>query len=222
MRRQAARLYPINSIPDNHPGFPKNMNNDIFFNTQHSPIGSFASFTLGAKGAVGGLGLELGKPADQNVFIGIADENSITCLPFFQETTEDDSARFDVEAAAVQKRVVPRPWAEKDIRREFSAGSDTWSAGDLTFSIHTPVMPAPDPGKAVSNDLRLAYVPALTVELTVDNTRSKSERRAIFGFQGNDPVRGMPRERRSRMISRQAKSFGVHSVQERRGPLPAV
>jgi hypothetical protein len=167
------------------------MNTNIFFNTQHSPIGSFASFTLGAKGAVGGLGLELGKPADQNVFIGIADENSITCLPFFQETTEDDSARFDVEAAAVQKRVVPRPWAEKEIRREFSAGSDTWSAGDLTFSIHTPVMPAPEPGKAEVNDLRLAYVPALTVELTVDNTRSKSERRAIFGFQGNDPVRGM-------------------------------
>ena len=44
------------------------MNTNIFFNTQHSPIGSFASFTLGAKGAVGGLGLELGKPADQNVF----------------------------------------------------------------------------------------------------------------------------------------------------------
>ena len=167
------------------------MNTNIFFNTQHSPIGAFASFTLGAKGAVGGLGLELGKPADQNVFIGLADEDSITCLPFFQETTEDDSARFDVEAAAVQKRVVPRPWAEKEIRREFSAGSDTWSAGDLTFSIHTPVMPAPEPGKAEVNDLRLAYVPALTVELTLDNTRSKSERRAIFGFQGNDPVRGM-------------------------------
>jgi len=167
------------------------MNNDIFFNTQHSPIGAFASFTLGAKGAVGGLGLELGKPADQNVFIGIADESRITCLPFFQETTEDDSARFDVEAVALQKRVVPRPWADKDIQREFAAGSDTWRAGDLTFTIHTPVMPAPEPGQASDKDLRLAYAPALTVELTVDNTRSKSERRAIFGFQGNDPVRGM-------------------------------
>jgi len=53
------------------------MNSNIFFNAQHSPIGAFASFTLGSKGAKGGLGLELGKPADQNVFIGIADENSI-------------------------------------------------------------------------------------------------------------------------------------------------
>lgn len=50
----------------------------IYFNTQHSPIGAFASFTLEARGAVGGLGLELGKPADQNVFIGVADGNRIT------------------------------------------------------------------------------------------------------------------------------------------------
>jgi hypothetical protein len=166
------------------------MNTNIHFNAQHSPIGAFASFTLGAKGAKGGLGLELGKPADQNVFIGIADGESITCLPFFQETA-DDSARFDVEAVAALKRVVPRPWADNEIRREFAAGTDTWRAGDLAFSIHTPVMPAPEPGKASEKDLRLAYVPALTVELTVDNTRTKQDRLAIFGFQGNDPVRGM-------------------------------
>jgi len=166
------------------------MKKNIHFNTQHSPIGAFASFTLGSKGAKGGLGLELGKPADQNVFIGIADGESITCLPFFQETA-DDSARFDVEAGAVQKRVVPRSWPDRAIRREFSAGSDTWTAGDLTFAIHTPAMPAPEPGKASDKDLRLAYVPALTVELTVDSTRHKKDRLAIFGFQGNDPVRGM-------------------------------
>lgn len=167
------------------------MNKNIFFNTQHSPIGAFASFTLGAKGAVGGLGLELGKPADQNVFIGIADERSITCLPFFQETTEDDSARFDVEAEAVQKRIVPHAWGDTAIRREFSAGTDTWTAGDLKFTIHSPIMSAPEPGKAKESLLRMAYAPALAVELTVDNTKSKTERRAIFGFQGNDPVRGM-------------------------------
>ena len=73
------------------------MTSNIFFNAQHSPIGAFASFTLGSKGAKGGLGLELGKPADQNVFIGIADENNISCLPFFQETA-NDRANFDVEA----------------------------------------------------------------------------------------------------------------------------
>ncbi|HEY8967299.1 MAG TPA: glycoside hydrolase family 52 protein, partial [Candidatus Methylacidiphilales bacterium] len=55
-----------------------------FFNAQHSPIGAFASFTLGAKGAKGGLGLELGKPADQNIYIGVEEEGQpgrFACLP---------------------------------------------------------------------------------------------------------------------------------------------
>ena len=41
-----------------------------FFNAHHSPIGAFASFTLGFPGKNGGLGLELGRPAEQNVYIG--------------------------------------------------------------------------------------------------------------------------------------------------------
>mgnify|MGYP005838772085 CR=1 FL=1 len=45
---------------------------NIYFNAHHSPIGAFASFTLGYRGAKGGLGLELGKPADENVFIGVS------------------------------------------------------------------------------------------------------------------------------------------------------
>lgn len=55
-----------------------------FYNVQHSPIGAFASFTLGFKGKNGGLGLELGKPADQNMYIGFqsADGESYEVLPF--------------------------------------------------------------------------------------------------------------------------------------------
>lgn len=41
--------------------------NTIFYNAHHSPIGAFASFTLGMPGAKGGLGLELQGPADQSV-----------------------------------------------------------------------------------------------------------------------------------------------------------
>ena len=39
----------------------------------------------------------------------------------------------------------------------------------------------------------LAYVPALAVEMTVDNRKGKHMRRVIFGYQGNDPWRGMRR-----------------------------
>ncbi len=41
--------------------------NTIFYNAHHSPIGSFASFTLGYKGRNGGFGLELDKPAGQDI-----------------------------------------------------------------------------------------------------------------------------------------------------------
>lgn len=60
--------------------------NSIFYNAHHAPIGAFASFTLGYKGAKGGLGLELGKPADQNVYIGLqaCDGEHYQALPFMK------------------------------------------------------------------------------------------------------------------------------------------
>lgn len=56
------------------------------YNAHHAPIGAFASFTLGYKGAKGGLGLELGKPADQNVYIGLQsrDGDNYQALPFMK------------------------------------------------------------------------------------------------------------------------------------------
>ncbi|MFC7558718.1 glycoside hydrolase family 52 protein [Paenibacillus farraposensis] len=58
----------------------------LFYNTQHSPIGAFSSFTLGFKGNRGGLGLELDKPADENVYIGLQsrDGSVYEALPFLQ------------------------------------------------------------------------------------------------------------------------------------------
>ena len=44
---------------------------NIFFNAHHSPMGAFASFTLGFPGAKGGLGMELKGPANENVYIGL-------------------------------------------------------------------------------------------------------------------------------------------------------
>ena len=167
--------------------------NAIYYNTQHSPIGAFASFTLGARGAKGGLALELGKPADQNVFIGLEDDGggTFTCLPFFNAVI-DESTRFDVTGSGKQKSQVLRAYEDKAITRELSPQQDTWTAGEMRFSIHTPVCPAPKPETRQSLQ-KLAYVPALAVEMTVDNRQGKTSRRAFFGYQGNDPYRQMRR-----------------------------
>src|SRR5262245_66323313 len=59
----------------------------INFNAQHSPMGAFMSFTCGHVGTGGGIGVEIGRPANQNLFIGVkrGDRKSrepLRCLPF--------------------------------------------------------------------------------------------------------------------------------------------
>jgi xylan 1,4-beta-xylosidase len=69
---------------------PKNM----FFNAHHSPIGAFASFTLGFPGPGGGLDLELGRSPKKSVYVGLEslEEGKYNALPFF-EHGEDEARR---------------------------------------------------------------------------------------------------------------------------------
>ncbi|RAW12640.1 glycoside hydrolase family 52 protein [Paenibacillus taichungensis] len=188
----------------------------IFYNAHHSPIGAFASFTLGYKGAKGGLGLELGKPADQNIYIGLQsrDSDNYEALPFF-EAVEDASVRYDVEkvdnsdsdqvpsastesglntpavGATQGTRQLISAFRDEEITREFTSGTDTWTAGDLTFRIYSPVRPVPEPLSGDREALMDALVPAVLVEMTIDNTQGQQPRKAYFGYQGNDPYSAM-------------------------------
>ncbi|BDI30430.1 hypothetical protein CCAX7_24810 [Capsulimonas corticalis] len=168
---------------------------NIFFNTHHAPIGAFASFTLGFPGASGGLGLELGRPANQNIYIGLESEEPLRyeLLPFYEEVSaRSESERYEAGLhAPLASAAQLRSFERGGIRREFQLGTDTWSAGDLTFRIHSPVRSIPDPELAEREDLRRALVPAVLCELTVDNTRGAHSRRAFFGFQGDDPYSAM-------------------------------
>lgn len=168
--------------------------NNIFFNAHHSPIGAFSSFTLGFKGSSGGLGIELGKPADQNIYIGVEtrDGSQFEALPFFVES-EDESTRYDLEKSREEGADVPliRQFPCESIKREFSLTTDVWKAGDMTFCIYNPVHSIPEPGKASDTEMKKAIVPAVFVEVTIDNTGGKKEKRAFFGYEGNDPYSAM-------------------------------
>jgi hypothetical protein len=67
------------------------VSSNIFYNAHHSPIGAFASFTFGFKGGKGGLGLELDKPADENIYLGLEkrEEDQYEAFPFFGDAAED-------------------------------------------------------------------------------------------------------------------------------------
>lgn len=173
------------------------MPNNIFFNAHHSPVGAFASFTLGFPGAKGGLGLELGRPAEQNIYIGVEGEkeNVFYALPFF-EGAEDESSNYEVgnnpdggHGITETKKfaeIVLKSFKKNDIQREFNLGTDTWRAGNLSFTIYTPSYAVPDPDKAAAEEMKKAIIPAVFAELTIDNTNSDLPKQAFFGYTGCD------------------------------------
>ncbi len=169
----------------------------IFFNVEHAPIGAFATFTLGCKGATGGLGLELGAPANESVYIGLESRRPgrFEALPFFAGA-EDETRRYDVGGAG-QKQKAPRtvvmPFADTAIHRALAIAIDTWEAGDLSFSVFSPLLPVPDPDGASPEALKLALVPAVLAEITVDNRSCKHARKLFFGYAGQDPAQRMRR-----------------------------
>ncbi|ANE45942.1 beta-xylosidase [Paenibacillus swuensis] len=171
-------------------------NKSIFFNAHHSPIGAFASLTLGYPGAKGGLGLELGKPADQNLFIGVKSDQGqyYEALPFF-EAGEDESLRYSSEHLGEGEAFAPfiKPFAKEAITRNFQLGTDSWTAGPLTLTIFSQVRGVPDPAQGEHDALKEALLPALLAELTIDNSTGTGSKRAFIGYQGNDPYSAMRR-----------------------------
>jgi hypothetical protein len=165
------------------------MTDPKFFNAHHSPVGAFATLTLGCKGPRGGFGLELGGPANEGIYVGIEEsEGRFRTLPFYggSETAEAD---YDVEGLSDLKYASALlPFPDAQITRRLGAGIDEWRAGDLVFRIISPPKAVPDPELA---DAKNALAPSVLVELTVDNSRGDAPRRAFFGYGGSDRSVGM-------------------------------
>lgn len=168
-----------------------------FFNAHHSPIGAFSSFTLGFFGDGGGLDLELGRSPRKNIYVGVESlerEGIYDALPFF-DSADDESKRYDIENMDPDpdKPRIIFPYSKDEIERNFQLGTDSWSAGDLTFTIYTQAQSVPDPASATDEELKKILIPAVWAELTIDNTKGTKSRRAFFGYQGSDPYSSMRR-----------------------------
>ena len=167
------------------------MNLHPFYNTQHSPVGAFASLTLGLPGANGGLGLELAGPAKENLWIGCEsrDGKHWDALPFYTESAAPES-QFGIAPESVAQRPL-HAFSAEEIVRDLTPTRDTWIAGDLRFSIFTQAPRLPDPALEHSLELQLGLVPAVLCEFVVDNRRGSSHRRVFLGWQGSDPQGAM-------------------------------
>ena len=158
---------------------------DAFFNAHHSPVGAYATFTLGYPGAHGGFGIEQKLPGTQSTFIGVRKNGVAKALPFFDTSTESGVTAYDTS----------------EVTRDFRLASDSFTTADFSFTLYSPVRSIPDPtgaaplpkagqgpllgvstaGKHTIEDVLL---PAIFAELVVDNTDGTEDAVAAFATAG--------------------------------------
>ena len=167
---------------------------NISFNAQHSPMGAFMSFTCGNFGSRGGVGVQIGQPGNQDIYIGVKDGNrksdsSPRCLPFYQGNAKDATAAFLVEAGPAEQTAVEKvqPFPAEQIKRFYGWGTDCWQTDELEFAIHTPFGNIPDPKTSTPQHLRDALLPAITARLKLDNRNGKGTKTGFFALHFHEP-----------------------------------
>ena len=173
----------------------KRLSCHIGFNAQHSPMGAFMSFTCGNPGTKGGIGLQIGQPADQEVFVGVIDgdryaDAPLQCLPFYVGAVSKAAEAFTVEQAGPSEANVRPdavPFELEEVERRYGWCTDTWRAGDMTFTVYTPFGSIPDPRKASAQKMRDGLRPAVVAQLVVDNTKGTRPKTGIFALNHSRP-----------------------------------
>jgi len=159
----------------------------IDFHAHHSPQGAYATFTCGRFGAGGGPSIEGVQPASMDLVIGYADggTDDMHALPFFRGAGIADFSDFATDAATPPRN---RRLLLAEPKRNYQRSVDTWSAGDFSFSIYTPVTPLPDPDALGEAALAPALLPAVAARLTLTNP-SAVARRLVFAITVGRPCR---------------------------------
>lgn len=171
------------------------------FNAHHSPMGAFFSFTCGNFGTRGGLAAQLGRPADQDVYIGVKEGDRFSpaplkCLPFYEgaQGAPDAAQAYLVEQTAAldgggggggggAKEPPPvTAYTREEISRFYAWATDTWRTPDFEFSIFSPFDSIPDPAVSSSATMRAALIPAVTGELIIDNRQGTHTKTGFFSL----------------------------------------
>jgi len=167
----------------------------LSFNAQHSPMGAFMSFTCGNFGTRGGIGLQIGQPGDQEIFIGFkkGDRHSgetLKCLPFYAGAVNRAADAFLVEQAGpAEQNVKPdaEPFKDGELERSYGWASDEWRADGLTFSVYSPFGSIPDPATDGKRQMREGLLPAVVARLVLDNTKGTATKTAMFAMNHARP-----------------------------------
>jgi len=150
------------------------------FHAHHSPQGAYATFTCGRFGVGGGPTIEGVQPANMDLVIGYADRGTedMRALPFYRGAGIADFSDFATDAATPPRN---HRLPLSDLERNYQRSVDTWTAGDFTFAIYTPISPLPDPDALGEAALAPALLPAIAARLTLTNS-SAVARRLVFAI----------------------------------------
>ncbi len=167
----------------------------LSFNAQHSPMGAFMSFTCGNYGTRGGIGLQIGQPGDQEVFVGFKDGDrysgaTLKCLPFYVGAVNRAADAFLVEQAGPSEQNVKpdaEPFKTEEIARSYGWATDEWRADGLTFTVYSPFGSIPDPDQDNADRMRQGLLPAVVARLVLDNTKGTETRTAMFALNHARP-----------------------------------
>jgi hypothetical protein len=164
---------------------------NVGFNAHHAPMGAYFTFTCGHFGTRGGMGVQLGKPANQDLFIGIKEGDRhapgpCKVLPFFDGAEKlTPQANFTPEAATTAPAGLVAYGREQIVRR-YGWATDTWETPDFVFRLLTPFGEIPEPGVAPLDAVRDALLPAITAELEIDNRTGAATKTAFFAINFQD------------------------------------
>ncbi len=167
---------------------------NINFNAQHAPLGAYMSFTCGHFNTAGGIGIEIGKPANQNLYIGVKHGgkksfNPIRCLPFFKVGSglHDPASSYEVnEEHAPPVHHSLQPYKVSEIQRMFGWATDTWQTPDFKFTIYSPFFPIPEPN-GESETLKACLLPGVVATLEVDNRLGTETKTGVFAIDFINP-----------------------------------
>lgn len=160
------------------------------FQSEHSPRGASAAFSLGHLGHGGGFSLESGNCGTQDVYLGYLEEGTLNCLPYNSQgadSVDTGMAAFIPTGDPESEKFPPIPsrfFESVEISRDYHAASDTFRAGRLTFTLFNPVKGILDPATVSLDTFRDALCPALIAQLTLDNRTGTQPLRGFFALGG--------------------------------------
>jgi hypothetical protein len=111
----------------------------------------------------------------------------VRALPFISGLGQPDQETQQMEAAQLLQRPDSfaarwRPWPTSGILRTFSPNRDVWNAGPVRLSIHAPLAKLADPDGMGWEDCRDHFIPALWIEVELDNTDDSREGMLFLGL----------------------------------------